>query len=103
LILAFAISYVFAFRFSCNIDLNEKALRVLYYFQDEKPIRLSTDSIVSFDKYEDVVHRYFKKLLITTHQETFLIRYNVSDSSNEELCKLLAMIVEENKRKVIKV
>ena len=102
MILAFVISYVFAFRFSCKIDLTERTLRVFYYFKDEKSLRLSTDSIVSFDKHEDVVHRYFKKLLINTHQQTFLIKYNISDSSNEELCKLLTMIVEKNKKKATK-
>ncbi|MBO9681610.1 MAG: hypothetical protein J7502_02865 [Flavisolibacter sp.] len=68
-----------------------------YYFKDEKSIQLSTDDVVDLRKHEDTVHRYFKKILITTPEKTFLIRYNISDSSDEDLCNLLKLIAEKNK------
>jgi hypothetical protein len=58
---------------------------------------LPAEEIVSFDKHPDTVHKYFKKLLIDISKETYLIRYNISDSSDEDMLKLLNMIVEENK------
>jgi len=96
-VFASIISYAFALRFSCSINLTENTLRINYYFKDEKQLCLPADEIVSFDKHADTVHRYFKKLLIVTPKETFLIKYNISDSSEEDMLKLLNMIVEENK------
>lgn len=95
--IALIISYSFALRFSCSVNLTDKALRINYYFKDEKQLCLPAEDIVSFDKHADTVRRYFKKLLIVTPKETFLIRYNISDSSDEDMLKFLNMIVEENK------
>lgn len=95
--IALIISYGFALRFSCSINLSGEALSINYLFKDEKKLYIPADDIVSFDKHADTVHRYFKKLLIVTRKETFLIRYNISDDSDEDLLKLLNLIVEENK------
>ena len=96
-VIALIMSYAFALRFSCSIHLTEKTFRINYYFKDEKKLDIPADDIVSFDKHADTVHRYFKKLLIVTSKETFLIRYNISDSSDDDMLKLLSMVVEENK------
>ncbi len=96
-VIALIISYAFSLRFACSINLTEKALKINYYFKDEKELYIPTEEIVSFDKHTDRVHRYFKKLLIVTSKETHLIRYNISDSSDEDMLKLVSMIVEENK------
>ncbi len=95
--IASIISYAFALRFSCSIVLTGEALSINYVFKDEKRLYIPAENIVSFDKHPDTVHRYFKKLLIVTPKETFLIRYNISDSSDEDMLRLLNMIVEENK------
>jgi predicted membrane protein len=95
--IALIISYVFALRFSCSVILTGKTLKINYYFKDEKQLCIPPEEIVSFDKHTDAVHRYFKKLLIVTPKETFFIRYNISDNSDEDMLKLLNMIVEENK------
>jgi len=100
---ALIISYAFAFRFSCSVNLTGKTLEVNYYFKDEKRLCISAEDIVSFDKHADTVHRYFKKLLIVTPKETFLIRYNISDSSDEDMLRLLNMIVEENNLRLTRV
>ena len=97
------LSYVFTLRFSCRINLNEKTFRTIYYFKDEKQLYIPTEDIVSFEKHVDTVHRYFKKLLLVTSNEAFLIRYNISDSSDEDMLKVLNMIVEENKLRLTKV
>jgi hypothetical protein len=94
---ALIICYALSFRLSCSVSLTGKTLEINYYFKDEKSLCISAEDIVSFDKHADTVHRYFKKLLIVTPKETFLIRYNISDSSNEDMLRLLNMIVEENK------
>src|SRR5215203_1702113 len=91
---ALIISYAFALRFSCSINLTEKAFRINYHLNDGKKLFIPTEDIVSFDKHGDTVHRYFKKLLIVTTKETFLIRYNISDSSDEDMLKLLSIVVE---------
>ena len=85
--IALIISYAFALRFSCSINFTEKAFRINYYFKDDKELCIPAEDIVSFDKHADTAHRYFKKLLIITAKETFLIRYNISDSSDEDMLK----------------
>jgi hypothetical protein len=95
--IALIISYAFALRFSCSIEITSDALSINYFFKDKKKLYIPAEDIVSFDKHTDTVHRYFKKLLIVTPENTFLIRYNISDSSDEDMLKLLNMIVEENK------
>jgi len=101
--IALIISYAFALRFSCGIELTGEALRINYYFKDERKLHIPAEDIVSFDKHGDTVHRSFKKLLIVTPKETFLIRYNISDSSDEDMLRLLNMIVEENKLRLTRV
>jgi hypothetical protein len=96
-ILSFITTYVLVFRFSCSVDLTEKAFILKYYFKDEKSIQLSTDDIIDIQRHEDSVHRYFKKTLIITLRESFLIRYNISDKSDEDLSGLLRLIVEKHK------
>jgi len=96
-LIALTISYAFALRFSCSIELTGEALIINYFFKGEKELYIPAEDIVSFDKHADTVHRYFKKLLIVTPEESFLIRYNISDGSDEDMLRLLSMIVEENK------
>lgn len=92
-----AISYAFELRFSCSIALRSKTLRITYLFKDEKHLYISTEDIVAIEKHADSAHRFFKKLLIITPKETFLIRYNISESSEEDLLKILNIIGRENK------
>jgi hypothetical protein len=92
------ITYVFVFRFSSSIEFTEKVFVLKYYFKDEKSIQLSTDDIIDVQRHGDTVHRYFKKILIITLQKTFLIRYNISDKSDEDLSNLLRLITEKNKK-----
>lgn len=101
--IALIISYAFALRFSCSIELTDAALSINYFFKDEKKLYIPADDIISFDKHADTVHRYFKKILIVTPKEMFLIRYNISDNSDEDMLKLLSMIVEENKLRLTRV
>ena len=95
--LAFIILYGFAFRFSGRIYVDEKMVRFNYYFKDRKQLIIPTHEIINFEKQPDTVHRYYKKLLITTPVTTFLIKYNISDNSDLALLKLLDSIVRENK------
>jgi hypothetical protein len=97
------LSYVFTLRFSCSINVTERTFAIIYYFKDDKNLDISTEDILSFEKHADTVHRYFKKLLLVTSKETFLIRYNISSSSDEDMLKVLTMIVEENKLGLTKV
>jgi len=82
------------------MELTEKTFSLKYYFKDEKSMQLSTQDIIDFKKYEDTVHRYFKKVLIITSQETFLIRYNISDKSDEDLSEVLRLIAEKDKIRI---
>lgn len=102
-IIAFAICYGFAFRYSCNIHLDEQTFSVKYYFKDEKRLSFPTHEIIGFEKHADTVTRYYKKLLLITNKRTTLIKYNISDNSDEHMLKLLTLIVEKNKQTLTKI
>lgn len=101
--IAIIIIYAFVLRFSCSVNLTGETFRIKYYFKDETQLDIPIEDIISFAKHPDTVHRYFKKLLVVTPKQTFLIRYNISDNSDEDLLKFLNLIVEENNLRLTRV
>jgi hypothetical protein len=89
----FLIGYFFSFRFDCQVTLDAKYLEFAYFIPFRKSIRINTDQIVEVDKHQDFIKRYHKKLLINTFEKSYLIRYNISDDSDEEFLKTLQKIV----------
>ncbi len=92
-LLSFLIGYFFSFRFDCQITLNSENLTVRYILPFRKKLSIKTDSIIEFDKHEDTLKRYHKKMFIKTLAKSYLIRYNISDSSDENLLKVLHRII----------
>lgn len=101
--IAFFICYGFAFRFSCIMYLDEQTFSIKYYFKDEKQLSFPTQEIIGFEKHLDTVTRYYKKLLLITNKRTTLIKYNISDNSDDDMLKLLTLIVEKNKQTLTKI
>ena len=83
--------------------LDEQTFSIKYYFKDEKQLSFPTQEIIGFEKHPDTVTRYYKKLLLITNKRTALIKYNISDNSDDDMLKLLTLIVEKNKQTLTKI
>jgi hypothetical protein len=91
--LSFLIGYIFSFRFDCRITLNSENLAVRYLFPFKKTIRIKIYKIIEFDKHEDTLYRYHKKIFIKTSEGDYLVRYNISDEADEKFLTALKKVI----------
>jgi hypothetical protein len=94
-LLSFLIGYFCSFRFDCQITLDPAYLKFKYVIPFKKAVLININQITEFDKHEDSVYRYHKKIFIKTFSESYLVRYNVSDNSDEDFLARLHEIVDK--------
>jgi hypothetical protein len=87
--LVLLIAFTFSFQYDCIITVKNNILTIKYLSPFKRSVIINTTEITEILKYDDSIHRYYKKLYIKTALEDYLLKYSISDASDEDLLKML--------------
>jgi hypothetical protein len=95
--LSLLIACYFSLGVECRISITTDVLRMNYILPLKRSIHIITDQIIGFEKLPEASRPHCKRVVIKTNKKEYVIKYAISDTSDEKFYIILQQLVTQNR------